>query len=520
MASLPHVLLSELSRSVAERVGLHFPPERWQDLEVGVQAAARELGIDDVAACARGLLDARLDGPQMEVLINALTIGETYFFRDPRGLCVLSEHVLPALIRARRGVTQRLRIWSAGCCTGEEAYSIAIILERLLPDFSDWQVTLLATDVNARFLQRAVEGVYGEWSFRGAPSWLKGGYFRKAGPRHFAITPRIKERVTFAHLNLGQDVYPSLDTNTNAMDLILCRNVLIYFSAERKARVARNFHHSLVPDGWLLVSAVETDASLSEYFAAETYEGATAYRKKGTPAPGPAVHVSAAVADTHCTPAGEPPPHYAPRPTHIARHAAADPATGKSGNDEMRKQVALPVKKVAAPGADGAGPAYRAALALFEQGRYAEAAAALQEQAATVRADVATATLMARIYANLGELAEARSWAERAICVDRTDAACHYLRAMIVEEQELIAEAFLSLQRTLYLAPGFVLAHFALGNLTLRQGKRDEALRHFNNALAFLKNYADGDVLPHSDGLAAGRLREMIHSIAPRDIAA
>ncbi len=482
-------LLSQLSERVGAQMGLHFPRERWRDLEAGIEAAARESGATDVTDYARDLLAARLTQRQIDELAHALTIGETYFFRDPRSLKVLNDTVLPELIRSRRGTTRRLRIWSAGCCTGEEAYSIAIMLERLLPDFDQWQVTLLATDINARFLKKAVEGVYGEWSFRGAPEWLKEGYFKQVAPRRFAILPRIRERVTFAYLNLGQDIYPSLDTNTNAMDLILCRNVLIYFSPERAAAVARNFHHALVTSGWLLVSAVETFTALRDYFVANTFEGAILYRKKDA---------AAAV----CEPVSAP----AVLPVQVEIRRPVPPPAAAS----IRPDVSTKEK---------AANSYEVAVALFECGRYVEAAASLAQSAGT-KPNVASATLLARIYANLGELAEARSWAERAIAADRTDAASHYLRAMILEEQNLVADAFVSLQRTLYLAPGFVLAHFALGNLTLRQGKHAESARHFNNALDFLKNYGDDTVLPDSDGMAAGRLREMIHSIAPGNLAA
>lgn len=483
-------LLSQLSQRVGEQMGLHFPKERWRDLEVGIQSAAREAGAADATDYARDLLAARLTQQQIDELAHALTIGETYFFRDPRSLKVLNDTVLPELIRSRRETTQRLRIWSAGCCTGEEAYSIAIMLERLLPDFDDWQVTLLATDINARFLKKAVEGVYGEWSFRGAPDWLKGGYFKQVAPRHFAILPRIRERVTFAYLNLGADVYPSLDTNTNAMDLILCRNVLIYFSPERATAVARNFHHALVMNGWLVVSAVETSATFRNYFVAQSFEGAILYRKKDevVSAPEPAA-------------------------------ASVMPVMQEEIRIAVPQPAALPVRQEVSV-TEKAINSYQMALALFERGQYMEAAALLAQRAGATPPNVATATLLARIYANLGELAEARTWAERAIAADRTDAASHYLRAMILEEQNQITEAFVSLQRTLYLAPGFVLAHFALGNLTLRQAKRAESARHFNNALDFLKNYGDEAVLPHSDGMAAGRLREMIHSIAPGDLAA
>lgn len=263
---LPEQLLFDLSECVAGQMGLHFPRERWRELESGIRSAARELGIAEVTSWARSLLATPLTKHQVEILASEFTIGETYFLRDKRGFEIIGERVLPELIRARRGIGQRLRIWSAGCCTGEEPYSIAILLDRALPDLSDWQVTILATDINPRFLQKAAEGVFSEWSFRDAPVWLKERYFQPVTGRRYAILPRIRERVAFAYLNLADDVYPSLAGNTNAMDLILCRNVLMYFVPERAEKVVDNFCRSLVEGGWLVVSAVEISSRLFSRF--------------------------------------------------------------------------------------------------------------------------------------------------------------------------------------------------------------------------------------------------------------
>ena len=492
MPSFPDQLLSRLSERFAAQMGWHFPRERWRELATGIETAARELGIADATAYARELLAATLSKRQIEVLAGALTVGETYFFRDPRSFAILGEHVFPDLIRARRDCGRRLRIWSAGCCTGEEAYSLAIVLDRLLPDIDDWQITLLATDINARFLERAVEGTFSEWSFRGAPVWLKERYFNTVtgntvtgnpvAGRRFAILPRIKSLVTFAYLNLGEDSYPSLTNNTNAMDLILCRNVLMYFSAERAAQALRNFHRSLVSNGLFLFSAVEASPQLAQLFVQVPFEGGVVYRKKN---------------------------EFDVAPQPVATVPEMEESNGAPPWSFDRPAAPLPI-------AEDSPDGYATALASFEQGRYAEAASVLNTDVVT---DLDSATLLARIYANLGDLSAARSWAERAIAVDRTNALSHYLRALILQEQNQLPEAQATLQKTLYLQPDFVLAHFALGNLEDRQGRRSVAARHFNNALDLLGKFADNDVLPHSDGMAAGSLKEAIRSIVPADTA-
>ena len=127
---------------------------------------------------------------------------------------------------------------------------------------------------------------------------------------------------------------------------------------------------------------------------------------------------------------------------------------------------------------------------------------------------------MARICANLGQLAEAQTWAEKAIAANKLNAGLHYLRAVILQEQDALEESTGSLKRALYLDPDFVLAHYALGNLALRQRRHEETARHFSNALALLNRHGADDILPQSDGLAAGRLREMLQSAMPLEASA
>jgi chemotaxis protein methyltransferase CheR len=142
-------------------------------------------------------LAAPLTKTHLQVLASHLTVGETYFFREKKTFEILTASIVPDLIRNRRGCGQRLRIWSAACCTGEEPYSLAILLHQIIPDFTDWHVTILATDINERFLQKAAAGVYGEWSFRESPAGFKERYFHRTADGRHAILPEIKKQVIF-----------------------------------------------------------------------------------------------------------------------------------------------------------------------------------------------------------------------------------------------------------------------------------------------------------------------------------
>ena len=221
---------------------------------------------------------------QLDLLASHLTIGETYFFRDRACFDALAEHALPALIRARRNGEKRLRLWSAGCCTGEEAYSLAILVQQVLPDAEQWQVSILGTDIHPGFLRKAAEGVYGEWSLRGSSDRFKLRYFSRTGDGHYQITDSIRRMVQFAPLNLAQPGYPSLVPATDGIDLILCRNVLMYFSAAQFQAAVARLHQCLAPDGWLAVSASEVSRSQFPAFDEVRGSGALLYRRRDGPA--------------------------------------------------------------------------------------------------------------------------------------------------------------------------------------------------------------------------------------------
>ena len=236
--------LPRLSDFIADAIGLDFPPSRWNDLQRGLAATSKELGFATPEECARRFLAGPVAKGQIETLATHLTVGETYFMREGKSFELLAEKIIPAMVRRRRDGDRRLRIWSAACCTGEEAYSIAIVLHQAIPDIADWNITLLATDINSRFLCKAAAGIYGQWSFRQVPAGFRERFFRPVGEQLWEILPQIKRMVRFAPLNLVEDVYPALANETNAMDVIFCRNVLMYFTPHQARKVIENLHRA------------------------------------------------------------------------------------------------------------------------------------------------------------------------------------------------------------------------------------------------------------------------------------
>jgi len=467
--ALPSDLLSSVGDLVTATTGLHFPPERRVDLERALASAAHDAGCGALDLAATLLRD-RDDRRLIETLAGHLTIGETYFFREPEALAVFEGEILPELIRAR-GTERRIRIWSAGCATGEEPYTIAMILDRLFGNARDWNIGILATDINPRFLRKAAEGVYGEWSFRQMPDGARERWFVERARGRWEVRPRIREMVTFSCLNLADDVYPSLLSGTNAMDVIFCRNVLMYLAPEKAKETAQKFHRSLVPGGWLVAAAAEASKEIFAPFDAVQRSAGTLYRKEADrPRPSHATHARStsplsptrSVAERGRASCETSAPHPSPLPTPPDHHT--------------RGERGLRVEAVCVA----------SALEMLAQ---------------------------ARALANEGKLRDAADLCARAIATDKMNPAGHYLLSAIQSELGDRDDAVRSLTRALYADSGFVPAHFGLANIEMARGRADPAKRHLNNALLALRGHSDDEILPESEGLTAGRLKDVIQTL-------
>jgi chemotaxis protein methyltransferase CheR len=491
---LSAAVLRSLSDLLVAQMGLNFPSNSTADLERGIRAAAKEFNFHNPQACVEWLLASPLTKHQIETLASQLTVGETYFFRERPALQALEEQVMPELLRSHAR-DRRLRIWSAGCATGEEPFSLAILLARMLPNLPEWNISILATDINPRSLQKASAGVYTTWSFRDCPAGITTAYFKKTDERRWEIRTAIKKMVTFSYLNLVEDVYPSLLNETNALDLIFCRNVLMYFASGQAKRVIQRFHRCLLDGGWLIVSAAEASQVLYSEFSTINFPGAILYRKDSQGAPPFDAPPFQAFED--------PSPGLPAVPVSVAQPTPPDairPAFSEIAMSEMAGQS----------GQGPTPPPPDDPFVQYEEGRYSEAAVAAAALLTEKPDDVRAMVVLARALANQGQLAQALEWCDKAIAAEKLDPAFHYLRATILQEQGEAGGAAKSLTRALYLDHRFVLAHFALGNLNRSLGKAQEAEKQFRNVLSLLNQYRQEEILPASEGITAGRLREII----------
>lgn len=463
--SLPKSVLEAFSRFVELHVGLAFPPEKWPDLVRGIEAVAAELGVAEPETCVHSLMEGPVTDTEIELLARHLTVGETYFGREPLVFEVLRQRVLPELIASRREGERRLRFWSAACSTGEEPYTLATVLPEVLPEPENWAVTILATDINSDALRQAEEGVFTEWSFRAVHDDFKQRYFKPLGDGRYELLPAIRKMVRFAYLNLAQDVYPSLRNETNAMDVVFCRNVLMYFTQAQAKRIIAKLCHSLREGGWLVLSPGDA-FSVAMPELVPLAESETALFQKCSKGAG-----------------------------------TADRGLGTVGPVVTAGVEALSVESL------------EEARRLYESGRYAEALARLPSDPASP----AVCRLLAQSLANQGRLAEALLWCEREVAMNPSNPDCHYLQATVLLEQGDGVRAVRELRHALCLDPDFVPAHLALGNLNRTRGKAEVARRHYRHALRTLSACPRDEAVPGADGMTAGRLSEMIGSLLKRE---
>ncbi len=408
--------------------------------------------VPDLDGLVSLLREQPITEPIWQKIVRIVTVAETYFFRDLNQINALRYSVLPRLIEKRRVEGQlELRLWSAGCSTGEEPYTLAILLRELIPDYSRWNITILATDLNLDHLERAKIGVFRPWSFRAeTPREVRERWFTEEQAA-YRIDRSIQAAVTFAPLNLASDDYPSIANGTVEMDVILCRNVLIYFDNLTTAAVIARFLPVLRPQGWLVLGHSETAHVTGQDFAPRNFENAVLYQRVQQ-------------ADTDRSPAaltetaGFPLPPL-DRPLLTARPSVVVDPPGAGVSD----------------GSKAADPLHQARQAADRE-HWQEA---------------------------LRYLAEAERH-------QRLSPEVHYLRGMIAFKQGDELTAVESMRRAIYCDGNFVLAHFTLGEVYEKQGKYRKAAYEWTLAGTILERLPLEEFMPYNDELTAEMLSRLV----------
>jgi chemotaxis protein methyltransferase CheR len=400
------------------------------------------------------LNDLDHESPLLNELLDELTVRETYFFRDAAQFEFIRNQILHEVLK-RRGREHVVSCWSAACASGEEAYSLAILMrEAGLGDRSQ----IVGSDISLDALARARRAKYRNWSLRGEGAALAKRYLRGEGELNL-IDDSIRQRVTFIQLNLAQDVYPSMSSRICELDIILCRNVMIYFDSATIAAVARRLFDSLAAGGWLLTGA--TDPPLMQHAPFEVVVGdaGLAYRRPLRSA----IALTRADSDKRIL------------PEIRIRSPALKADAGKVG--------------VAHPPSDPLGRA----RAAFATGDYVGTITLTRE----LEDLPAGCLLHLHALANLGD-PQAVTFADRAIKLHPLCAELYYLLGSLHIIAGDSRQAIALIRKAIYLEPSLVVAHFALGSLLQQRGDLVGARRSLRNALALAGGQsADEIALPN-----------------------
>jgi chemotaxis protein methyltransferase CheR len=261
--------------------GLYFEESSVYFLERRLQNRLEEKQLTSFLDYYYLLLYGQEKEEELGKVVDVLTTNETYFFREANQLKTFSEEIIPEICEKKKE-RRTLRIWSAGCSTGEEPYTLAMMaLEHR--ELQGWNIEIFASDISQRVLQTARKGVYGKSSFRSMDQYYEGRYFHQVDSSRSRIDDSVKKLVSFGHLNLLQ---PEQWTILAHFDIIFCRNVMIYFNPESKKKMVKNFHKKLEDGGFLLLGHAESLMNISTSFSLRHFRHDMVYQKPNAVAPG------------------------------------------------------------------------------------------------------------------------------------------------------------------------------------------------------------------------------------------
>ncbi|MCB9959775.1 MAG: hypothetical protein H6843_14355 [Rhodospirillaceae bacterium] len=504
MNDADHMALKTL---LADRLGFRVGDLDEATVHGALQAAVKAHHGANAEATLAHLAVRDLSDPIWQVVIDRFVVTETSFLRDRDWCDSLAGEALATLVKARRADgTRRLHLWSAGCSTGEECYTLAFLVDRLVPDRSEWDIRIVGSDVCRANLGTATKGIYRAWKVRTLSEPERAHLFDRVDGRHYRVHQRFRDMVTFRQQNLA-DLKPlEPGTGEGRFDLIVCRNVLIYFERERQDRLARALISRLTPDGWLAVAPAEASAERFAPLARVSTSCAIFFRARqdaATPAEPAIVRMPAAEelrpAAAIAAPATMPP---APSIEPPARRPIAWPSPEslpgslpKSLPEPMPEPPQQPAAGVSAPPLAPASPDQPNAVG-GHRGNLEHA----------------------RLLADRGELEEAR---RRCLAVLEEDSLCHdahVLLAMIALEADEMEEALTAARRAAYVRTDSPMAHLLEGMALLRLRQHRQAHRCLDRAMRMVELTSDPELAEMTAEFGIDALLDMARTHLAQDV--
>lgn len=486
--------LSAISNQIINKFGLNFQSNQFEDLERRIRLVANDLKIDDnLASIAYWLQNNELSNTELNILSSHLTINETYFFRETQSLELLIQQIIPELVSKRKGKFEEIRIWSAGCSSGEEPYTIAMIIKEFFPELSDWNITILATDISPVVIQKALQGEYTEWSFRETKENIKNKYFTHSG-KIWKINSDIKKMITFSYLNLSKNSYPSSATNTENMDVIFCRNVLMYFTPQLIKDISKRFYNSIVEDGWLITSQVELNDEYFSDFKRVLYNKGIFYQKTMLKDEVAKPFISKPLE----TKTVQKVKNTVSKPKELIKIRQNISVKRENSEPKQLKIQNFSIKEIEY---------------LFQIYEYQKCINACLQLIEKGNLDNNLFILLIKSYANSGNYDEGEKKLKKLLTNSNVTPEIYYLYASFLYENNNHIEAELILKKIIYLNHKHILSHLMLAELHQKNEKKHLALKHYQTVINMLEYYKTDEILPESDGMTVGRIKELTISL-------
>jgi chemotaxis protein methyltransferase CheR len=505
MTAIERGHIEQFRTIVAGRLGLHYEDGKLDYLadvlrqRMGLAGSSRfDSYVERLTSSAR-----RFD--ELRALAEQLTVNETYFFRNADQYRALAEAVLPDRIREKTRQKQ-LRILSAGCASGEEPYSLAILVREALPDLQSWDVKIVGVDVNPAVLAKAAPARYSPWSLRATPADAQRRYFRADG-RDFVLEPEIRQMVTFEERNLVEE--DPLFWQSLACDVVFCRNVLMYFTPEAAQHVVRRIRQALLPGGFLFLGHAETLRGLTQEFHLCHTHDTFYYRLREASEP---LIATASWPEPRRDQAADLPAVVESTASWVDAIQRASERIANLTNGRARSPSHNAPRTTPAGGAGSADPRtwdLGLVLEAMRQERFADALTLICSLPPDSHEDLDALLLRAVLLTNNGRLDESKEVCSRLLALDELNAGAHYLMALCREHASDAIGAIEHDQTAIYLDAGFAMPHLHLGIMAKRSGDAATAQRELGQALILLAREDASRILLFGGGFSRETLVEL-----------
>ena len=448
-----------LMSHVIAATGLVYYADRGQEFASHIARRLQASSSPNCQSYLRLLQSGQAGQQELDELIALLTIGETHFFRHRELFDALEHTLLPDLIDKNRS-RRLLRIWSAGCSTGAEAYSVSILLRHRFADqVRGWDIQILGTDINREYLARAAVGHYDTWALRSVSAEERALCFT-CHEKRWSLNPNYRTGVAFDYHNLATAPFPVPNGGLGGFDLILCRNVMIYFALEAVRNSIEKFYASLCPGGWLLVGHAEHNTAWFRRFRTVMSHGAVLYQKRDTDAATPCASESL-----------EAKPLRFPAPP--------DPTSPAAGATEQAH-----------------------AIAVAESSNQTTSVTSQSVDGNTQLQEIC-------LLADQGDIHSALRCCQASLTVCNTNPLLHFYHGLLLHQLGEHADAERSLRRATFLDRNCLLAHYYLGLLWQQQGRVSRAIGSFRNVARLLLKLPSHAPIPNADGLTVENLTRL-----------